>query len=239
MDTKTDEIADGVYRFSTAVTGVGADLFTFNQFLIVAEAPMMFHLGHRAFFPLVSEAVARVISLQRLRYLSFGHVEADECGSLNQWLAAAPHAELVHGQTACMVSLRDLADRPPRALNDGEVIDLGGRRIRWIDTPHVPHGWEAGLVYEETASTLFCGDLLTHGGDGPAITQADVTAPAIAMEDAFHAMCMGPNTDGVLRRLAALAPATLALMHGSSCRGDGGAALTRMADHYARTPTVE
>ena len=233
METRTDEIAEGVYRFSTAATVGDGQAFTFNQFLIDAEAPMLFHLGHRGFFPLISEAVARVMPLERLRYLSFGHVEADECGAMNAWLAAAPHAEVVHSRTACMVSLQDLADRPPRALADGETIDLGGRRVRWIDTPHVPHGWEAGVIFEETAATLFCGDLLTHGGDGPATTEGDIAGPAIAMEDVFHAMSMSPNTDEVLRRLAALSPATLALMHGSSYRGDGAAALTRFADHYA------
>lgn len=233
METKTDEIAEGVYRFSTAVTGIGSEPFTFNQFLIDADAPMLFHLGQRGFFALVSAAVARVIPLDRIRYLSCGHVEADECGALNHWLAAAPHAEIVHGQTACMVSLNDLADRPPRALADGEVIDLGGRRMRWIDTPHVPHGWEAGVMWEETASTLFCGDLLTHGGDGPAITEADVSAPAIAMEAMFHAMTMSPNTSAVLNRLADLGPARLALMHGSSFRGDGAGALRTLAGHVA------
>jgi flavorubredoxin len=233
METRTDEIAEGVYRFSTAATVGGGQAFTFNQFLIDAEAPMLFHLGHRGFFPLISEAVARVVALERIRYLSFGHVEADECGALNAWLAAAPQAEVVHSRTACMVSLTDLADRAPRALADGETIDLGGRRVRWIDTPHVPHGWEAGVVFEETDATLFCGDLLTHGGDGPAVVESDIVGPAIAMEDVFRSMSMSPNTDDVLRRLAALAPATLALMHGSSFRGAGGAALTRFADHYA------
>lgn len=233
METKTDEIAEGIYRFSTAVTGIGPEPFTFNQFLIDAEAPMLFHLGQRGLFPLISAAVARVIPLDRIRYLGCGHVEADECGALNHWLAAAPHAEIVHGRTACMVSLNDLADRPPRALADGEVIDLGGRRMRWIDTPHVPHGWEAGVMWEESASTLFCGDLLTHGGDGLAITEADVTAPAIAMEQMFHAMTMSPNTSAVLNRLADLGPARLALMHGSSFRGDGAGALRALARHFA------
>ncbi len=233
MQTRTHEIADGVYRFSTAVDGIGPEPFTFNQFLVMGEAPLLFHLGQRMFFPMISEAVARVTPLEKIRYLSFGHVEADECGAMNLWLAAAPNAEVVHGQTACNVSLVDLADRPPRALADGQVLDLGGRRVRWLDTPHVPHGWEAGVMFEETGSTLLCGDLLTHGGDGPAITEADVTAPAIAMEDMFHSMSMGPNTDPVLRRLADLAPKTLALMHGSSFTGDGAAALHAFADHYA------
>jgi flavorubredoxin len=186
-------------------------------------------------FPSISAGVARVPPLARLLYLSFGHVVADECGSLNQWLAAAPNAEIVHSRTACSVSLNDLADRTPRALADGETIDLGGRRVRWLDTPHVPHGWEAGAMWEETGKTLFCGDLLTHGGDGPAIIESDVAAPAIAMEEMFHAMSMAPNTREVLERLAGLQPLTLALMHGSSFRGDGAAALRTLA---GMTPPV-
>jgi len=237
METKTHEIADRVYRFSTAVEGIGPEPFTFNQFLIDADAPMLFHLGQRGFFPLISEAVARVTPLARIRYLAFGHVEADECGALNHWLAAAPSAEVVHSQLACQISLNDLADRPPRPLADGETIDLGGRKVRWIDTPHVPHGWEAGVLYDETHRTLFCGDLLTHGGDGPAVTEADITGPACAMEDMFHAMTMAPATASILRSLADLAPTTLALMHGSSFRGDGAAALRRLAD-YCTTPTL-
>jgi flavorubredoxin len=232
--TRTDEIAEGVYRFSTAVGGVGPEPFTFNQFLILADEPMLFHLGHRGMFGQIAEAVARVTPLASLRYLGFGHVEADECGALGAWLAAAPAARLVHGATACMVSLNDMADRAPRPLADGEVIDLGGRRMRWIDTPHVPHGWEAGLFHEETAATLFCGDLLTHGGDGPALTESDITAPAIAMEAMFHAMSMAPATAAILNRLADLAPATLALMHGSSYRGDAAGALRALAAHCAQ-----
>jgi flavorubredoxin len=230
-ETKTFEIADGVYRFSTAVSGIGPEPFTFNQFLILAEEPLLFHLGHRGMFASISAAVARVLPLASLRRLSFGHVEADECGSLNAWLAAAPNAQIVHGQIACTVSLNDLADRPPTPLADGEVIDLGGKRVRWIDTPHVPHGWDAGLIYEETGATLFCGDLLTHGGDGPPITESDVTAPAIALEAMFHAMSMAPTTCAVLQSLADLQPRTLALMHGSSFRGDGASALRALASH--------
>jgi flavorubredoxin len=230
METKTHEIAEHVYRFSTAVEGIGPEPFTFNQFLIDADEPLLFHLGQRAFFPLVSQAVARVTPLERIRYLSFGHVEADECGSLNQWLAAAPKAEVVHSATACMVQLNDLADRPPRALADGEILDLGGRRLRWIDTPHVPHGWEAGVMWDETGRTLFSGDLLTHGGDGPAITEADITAPAIAMEEMFKSMTLAPNTADILRQLADLKPKALAVMHGSSFNGDCAGALMRLAE---------
>lgn len=230
METRTDEIAAGVYRISTVVTGVGPEPFTFNRFLIDADEPMLFHLGHRGMFHDILGEVARIMPVTRLRWLGFGHVEADECGALNQWFAVATNAQVVHGRTACMVSLADLADKPPRPLADGEVLDLGGKRMRWIDTPHVPHGWEAGVFWEETAGTLFCGDLLTHGGDGPALAEGDIAGPAIAMEAMFHAMSMAPNTRAVHETLANLAPATLALMHGSSFRGDCAAMLRRFAD---------
>ncbi len=233
MQTHTHEIADGIFRFSTLVPEVAAPAgFTFNQFLIVAEEPMLFHCGPRGMFPLVSKAVAAIIPLEHLRWISFGHVEADECGSMNNWLAAAPKAEIVHGQTACMVSLNDMADRAPRPLADGETLDLGGKRVRWCDTPHVPHGWEAGLIFEETARILFCGDLFTQAGSGPPVVEADILAPAIATEDMFHSMCLGPNTGAVIRSLAELAPQTLAIMHGSSFTGDAAGALRGLASHY-------
>jgi flavorubredoxin len=171
MQTRIDEIAPGIYRLSTVVAEIAPPAgFTFNQFLIDAEEPLLFHCGPRGMFSSVSAAAARVLPLERLRWITFGHVESDECGSMNAWLATAPTAQVAHGMTACMVSLNDLADRPPRTLADGEAIDLGGKRVRYLDTPHVPHGWEAGLLYEETTGTLFCGDLFAHLGDGPALS---------------------------------------------------------------------
>jgi len=230
VETKVAEIAAGVYRLSTWVAQVAPPHgFTFNQFLIDADEPMLFHCGQRQLFPLVSEAAGRVMPLDRLQWISFGHVEADECGSMNQWLAAAPRAQVVHGQLGCEVSLQDLADRPPRPLAQGETLDLGGKRMRWISTPHVPHGWEAGAFYEETGETLFCGDLLSHVGDGPALTTSDVAGPAIVAEQAFGAMTMAPATAAILETLAALAPARLAIMHGSSFEGDGSEALRALA----------
>ncbi|NEX94057.1 MBL fold metallo-hydrolase [Caulobacter sp. 17J65-9] len=233
MDTDLAEIADGIYRISTFMPEVGGPAgFTFNQFLIAAEEPLLFHCGHRGLFPAVSAAVAKVTPVERLRWITFGHVEADECGSMNQWLGAAPSAEVAHGATACMVSLSDLADRPPRQLADGEVVDLGGKRVRYMDTPHVPHGWEAGLLFEETTGTLLCGDLFTHVGRGPALTESDVIEPAMAAEALFKATSLGVATVPTLRRLARLKPTTLALMHGSSFAGDGAAALDALADAY-------
>jgi flavorubredoxin len=231
METKVAEISAGVYRISTWIADVAPPAgFTFNQFLIDADEPMLFHCGQRQLFPLVSEAVSRVMPPARLRWIGFGHVEADECGAMNLWLAAAPHAQVVHGALGCDISIRDLADRPPRALADGEVIDLGGKRMRWIATPHVPHGWEAGAFFEETARDLFCGDLLSHVGGGPALTGEDVLGPALATERAFHAMTMAPATVPTLEALAALAPVRLAIMHGASFEGDGAGQLRGLAE---------
>ncbi|HEY4029508.1 MAG TPA: MBL fold metallo-hydrolase [Caulobacteraceae bacterium] len=238
METQVDEIAAGVYRLSTLAPEIAPGGFSFNQFLLDADEPLLFHCGHRRMFPLISAAVAKVMPLERLRWISFGHVEADECGGMNLWLAAAPQAQVAHGQLACDVSLNDLADRAPRALADGEALDLGGKRVRFLHTPHVPHGWEAGVMFEETAATLLCGDLLTHTGAGPAITEHDVLGPAIGAEDMFHAMCMGPGTGPALRRLADLQPRTLAIMHGSAFAGDGAAALNGLAQHYAGAALV-
>jgi flavorubredoxin len=233
MQTEIAEIAPGIHRLSTLVAQIAPPLgFTFNQFLVDAEEPLLFHCGPRALFPLVSAAVAKVMPVARLRWIGFGHVESDECGAMNQWLAAAPNAQVIHGQTACMVSLNDLADRPPRALAHGEVLDLGGKRVRYLDTPHVPHAWESGLLYEEVTGTLFCGDLFTHLGNGPALTEDSILEAAIAAEEAFHATALTPQTAPTIRMLAGLSPARLAVMHGSSFEGDCAAQLSRLADYY-------
>ncbi|HVM83416.1 MAG TPA: MBL fold metallo-hydrolase [Candidatus Binatia bacterium] len=234
METRINEIADGIYRLSTHVAEIAPPAgFTFNQFLVLGEEPLLFHCGMRGLFPSVSTTVTKVMPLSRLRWISFGHVEADECGAMNQWLAAAPRAQVAHGMTACMVSLNDLADRAPRGLQDGETIDLGGKRIRYFDTPHVPHAWESGVLYEETTGTLLCGDLFTHVGGGAALTESDILGPAIAAEEMFQATSLAPRTAPTLHRLADLAPRTLALMHGASHRGDGAAALRGLADYYS------
>jgi flavorubredoxin len=236
MQTRIDEIAPGIYRLSTVVAEIAPPAgFTFNQFLIDAEEPLLFHCGPRGMFSSVSAAAARVLPLERLRWITFGHVESDECGSMNAWLATAPTAQVAHGMTACMVSLNDLADRPPRTLADGEAIDLGGKRVRYLDTPHVPHGWEAGLLYEETTGTLFCGDLFAHLGDGPALSETDILGPAVAAEEMFHSTSLGPTTAPTIRKLAELSPRTLGLMHGTSFRGDGAAALHALADYYTES----
>ena len=236
METRIAEIAPRTYRLSTLVPEVAPPAgFTFNQFLVLGDEPLLFHTGPRRMFPLVRAAVARVVPPERLRWITFGHYEADECGAMNDWLAVAPHAEVAHGQTACMVSLNDMADRPPRMLADGEVIDLGGGpRLRYLDTPHVPHGWEAGVLYEETSGTLLCGDLFTQLGDAGPLIDGDIVGPAVAAEDAFRFSALHPSMPATIRRLAELAPHTLALMHGPSFAGDGAAALHGLATDYAR-----
>ena len=232
METRVTEIADGTYRLSTFVPEVGPTGFTFNQFLIDDEQPLLFHTGPRRMFPLVSEAIASIVPIERLRWITFGHVESDECGSMNHLLAVAPNAEVAHGLMGCMVSLNDLCDRPPRPLADGEVLELGTHRLCHIDTPHVPHGWEARVLYDETTKTLFAGDLFSNLGDPAPLTTDDIVGAASQAEDMFHASCLTPSTAPTIRRLAELAPTTIAVMHGSSFSGDGAAALHLLADDY-------
>jgi flavorubredoxin len=232
METKIDEIAPDIYRLSTWIAEIAPPAgFTFNQFLIRGEEPMLFHTGMRQLFPLVSGAVDRIVGSKNLRWISFAHVEADESGAMNQFLAAAPTAQVVHGPLAVMVSLNDLADRPPRAIGD-EVLDIGGKRLRFVPTPHVPHNWESGLWFEETTRTLLAGDLFTAIGDRPALTSDDLVAPAIIAEDAFHQTSTGPDLIPTLHRLADFKPATMALMHGPSYTGDGAAQLRALAASY-------
>ncbi|HXS41952.1 MAG TPA: MBL fold metallo-hydrolase [Stellaceae bacterium] len=234
MATKLDEISDGIFRISTFVPAINPPVgFTFNQFLVKAEQPFLFHCGHRKMFPQIAEAVSRVLPVAELRWIGFSHVEADECGALENWLEAAPGATVVHGAVGCRIWVSDLTDRL-RALRDNETLDLGGKRVRHLDTPHLPHGWDAGLLFEETSATLFCSDLFAHGGDGPAVTSDDVVATAIEGEDRSQSMSLTPATAPMLRRLAALAPRTLAVMHGSSYAGKPAAALGALADHAER-----
>jgi len=235
MDTAIDEIADGIYRLSTYAPQVAPPAgLTYNVFLILGDEPLLFHTGKRGMFPAVSAALARLLPLERLRWIAFGHYESDECGAMNEFLAAAPRAEVAHGQTACRVSLSDMADRTPRPLADGELIDLGGKRVRYLDTPHIPHGWEAGVVYEEATRTLFCGDLFTQIGKAPAMTGGDIVGPASAAEDLFRFSSLHPSTGRTIRSLATLAPRMLALMHGPAFTGDSAAALHVLADDYDR-----
>jgi flavorubredoxin len=233
MKTTSHEIADGIHRISTCIPDAAPGGFTFNQFLIEADEPLLFHTGPRRMFPLVSQAVNAIVPLEDLRWIMFGHVESDECGAMNDFLASAPKASVAHGRIGCMTSLNDLCDRPPRELADGETIDLGGKRVRYIDTPHVPHNWEACVLFEETSRTLLCGDLFTHVGDGPPISGNDIVAAALETEEIFHATALSASTAPTIRKLAQLEPLRLAVMHGSSFEGDCAQALERLASAYA------
>jgi flavorubredoxin len=241
METRVSEIAAGIYRLSSFNPHIAPPAgMTLNVFLVLGEEPLIFHTGKRLMFPAVRAALARVLPPERLRWITFGHYEADECGAMNEWLAVAPHAEVAHGQTACRVSLDDMADRQPRILQDGDVIDLGrGKRVRYFDTPHVPHGWEAGVLYEEGSETLLCGDLFAQLGDAAACDTGDVVGPAIEAEDLFHFSSLHPSTGRTVRRLAELAPRRLALMHGPTFVGDSATALRALADDYDRRIRAE
>ena len=236
MHANVDQIAERIYRISTFVPDIGPTGFTFNQFLVDAEEPLLYHTGMRGLFPIVSEAVARVLPVESLRWIAFSHVEADECGAMNEFLAAAPNAQVAHGALGCMLTLNDQAARAPRPLEDGEVIDLGGagftRRVVEVPTPHVPHNWESHVFFEQETRTLFCGDLLTQLGDGPALVGDDIIDAAIFAEDVFHQTSLGPLVPATLRRLAELEPQRLAIMHGSSYEGDAPGMLRAMADVF-------
>ena len=232
--TNLHEITSGIYRINTPVEIPGGMGFNFNQYLVVDEEPLLFHTGPRRMFPLVAEAIGKVVPLERLRYVAFSHYEADECGSLNEFLAAAPAAAAVCGQVAAMVSVNDIATRPARALADGEILRTGRHAFKWLDTPHVPHGWECGLMMEMETRTLLCGDLFTQGGDGSvAVTDGDILGPSEAFRRAMDYYAHAPRTGATLERLAREQPQVLACMHGSAWRGDGAALLRALASSLA------
>lgn len=223
--TAIDEIADGIYRISTPVSAVPGG-FTFNQYLIADDEPLLFHTGLRRMFPLVREAIAAVLPIERLRWVAFSHYEADECGALNEFLGVAPNAAPLCGAVAALVSVADIADRAPRALEDGEGVSIGRHRVTWFATPHLPHAWECGFLAEEATRTLLCGDLFTQGGAAhPALTEADILEPSEAFRAGFDYYSHTKNAAPMIERLAATRPATLACMHGPAWRGDGAALL--------------
>lgn len=228
--TNLHEIAPGIYRINTPVAIPGGLPFNFNQYLVLDDEPLLFHTGPKAMFPLVSEAIGRVMPLERLRYVGLSHFEADECGAMNAFLAAAPNAVPVCSQVAAMVSVNDFADRPARALADGESLGLGRHVVRWMDAPHVPHGWECGFLMETSTRTLLCGDLFTQGGTGEVpLTEGDILGPSEAFRRQMDYYAHAPATARTLERLAREQPTTLACMHGSAWRGDGAALLRDLA----------
>ena len=227
METRVTEVANDIFQLTTFIAEAN---FSFNQYLVKADEPLLFHTGGRQLFPLVKDAVATVLPPETVRWISFGHVESDECGSMNQWLGVAPRAQVAASATACMLSLNDLCDRPPDPMKDGDTHDLGGHEMHWHDTPHVPHGWDAGVLYDATTKTLFCGDLFTQTGNYAASSSDDIVGPAVAGEDLFHAWSLAPDSANRVRQLAELDVTTLALMHGPAFTGDCRDALLGLAD---------
>jgi flavorubredoxin len=229
--TNVHEIAPGIFRINTPIAIPGSPGFSFNQYLVADEAPLVFHTGPRKMFPLVAEAIGRVLPLEKLRYIAFSHFEADECGALNDFLAAAPQAQPVCSRVAAMVSVDDVADRPARALADGEALELGRHTLRWLDTPHVPHGWECGVMMETATRTLLCGDLFTQpGGGATPVTDADILGPSEAFRGQMDYYAHAPQTAATLEKLAREQPKVLACMHGSAWQGDGAALLCALAN---------
>lgn len=235
--TRIEEVARDLYRISTPVPpSMGPPTgFSFNQYLLVDEEPLLFHTGPRRMFPLVREAITTVIPPEGLRWIGFSHVESDECGSLNEFLAVAPRAQPLCSGIAAMVSVQDLADRPPRGLEDGETLRTGAHALRFLYTPHLPHGWECGYLFDETSRTLLCGDLFTQPGTGgEPVVESDILGPSEALRAGLDYFAHAPTGRAHLERLAGLAPETLACMHGSAWRGDGGAILRALADAIER-----
>jgi flavorubredoxin len=231
--TTTTEIADGIYRISTYVPDGPPRGITFNQFVLLGDEPVLFHTGMRRMFDTVHDAVATVIDVAALRWISSGHVSRpDEYGALRDWEAVAPHARAAHGQTGCFLCLADLSERPLRPLGDGQILDVGGHRVRWLDTPHVPGPWEAGVLFDETTATLFCGDLFGRTGPSAPMTSDDISEAAIAHDHLMHGHAYTPATGPTLRRLADLEPQRLALMHGPTFCGDGATQLRLLADYF-------
>jgi flavorubredoxin len=231
-NTRVDEIASGIYRLSTPVTLIPGG-FSFNQYLVVDDAPLLYHTGTQRMFELTREAIAAVIPVERLRYIAFSHFENDESGALNPFLSIAPHAEPLCGRINAMVNGETFA-RPARVLADGEDLSLGTRTVRWLDAAHVPHAWECGHLLETTTRTLFCSDLFTQPGPGDVpLTDGDILGPSEALRARIDFYAYSRNTRALLERLAKEQPATLACMHGSAWRGDGAALLRTLADRLA------
>lgn len=234
-NTRIDEITTGIYRISTPVpppTIPGG--FTFNQYLVADEHPLLYHTGPRKMFPLIREAIESVLPVRSLRYIGFSHFESDECGSLNNFLEVAPHAEPLCSRIAKMVSIDDIALRPAHALADGEELVLGNHTVRWIDTPHLPHAWECGHLFETTTHTLFCGDLFTQGGhQHDPLTRDDILDPSEEMRANLDYFSQTRNVLGLMEKLADTSPQLLACMHGAAWQGDGAGLLRSLASRLA------
>jgi flavorubredoxin len=231
-NTSIAEIGDGIYRISTPLppNPVLPPGFTFNQFLIADDQPLLFHTGPRKMFALVREAIETVLPVASLRYIGFSHFEGDECGSLNEFLAVAPEATPLCSTIGKITSVDDVADREARPMTDGEQLELGKHTVRWLDTPHLPHGWDCGYLFEQSTRTLLCGDIFTQpGAEHPAITEGDILGPSEGMRAAMDYFAHGANTADMLAKLAATEPTTLACMHGAAWTGNGAELLGQLS----------
>lgn len=231
MKTTIDEVGERIYRISVQIPPEAIPVpggFTFNQYLLVDDEPLLFHTGPRPFFDYVRGAIERVMPVKDLRYVGFSHYEQDECGALNDFLSAAPRAVPVCGRVNAMINGGGM-DRPPRALADGETLRIGGKILRWLDAPHLPHGWDCGYLLEERTKTLLCGDLFTQPGSGmEPVTQGDILGPSEAMRKGMDYFSHGAMTAALFDKVAGTEPALLACMHGSAWRGDGAGLLREL-----------
>ncbi len=232
--TNVHEIADSIYRISTPINIVPGG-FSFNQYLVLDDQPLLFHTGPRKLFSLVHEAVQHVIPADRLNFIALSHFEADECGSLNEWLAAAPQSVPLCSKVAAMVSVNDVADRTARAMADGETLVLGKHSVKWLDTPHLPHGWETGYLMEAQTGTMFCGDLFTQGGDGTIpLTESDILEPSESFRTPLDYFSHSTHTRQLIDKLARENPTTLACMHGSAWTGNGAELLRALGERLTK-----
>jgi len=235
--TSIDQIATDTYRVHTALPDAMPGGFSFNQYLVVDERPLLFHTGPRRLFPLIREQIETVLPLAELRYVAFSHVESDECGSLADFLAAAPAAQPVCSAVAAMTSVGDMVDREPLGLQDGDELDLGRHCLAWQSTPHLPHGWDCGYLFDRFTQTLFCGDLFTQGGLGELpLVSDDILAPSEAFRKQMDYYAHSPDTAQLLDKLADLQPRLLACMHGSAWSGDGARLLRSLGRSLASGP---
>jgi flavorubredoxin len=228
VGTRIDEVADGIYRIHTPFRDLPGG-FSFNQYLVVDDEPLLFHTGPRQIAPLVRAAIQTVVPLAKLRWIGFSHAENDESGGMDELLATSPHAQPVCSRVGAMVNAT--SSREPRGLGDGETLTTGKRTLRWIDAPHVPHGWDCGYLFDESSKTLFCGDLFTQpGAEHAPVTESDILGPSEAFRAAMdyysHTKLAAPSID----KLVATEPRLLACMHGAAWRGDGGKLLRALGE---------
>jgi flavorubredoxin len=227
--TCIDEVAAGIYRICTPLDIIPGG-FTVNSYLIADDEPLLFHAGYRKLSPITLEAIGKVVPAEKLRWIGGSHFEGDEFGALNDILQAAPGATPFGSEVGVMTSINDFASRPARAFGEGEEFSIGSRKMKWLYTPHVPHGWDCGILFDLSTKTLLCGDLFTQpGAKMPPVTESEILTASEKMREMMDYYAHATNTTATLERLAGLDPSTLACQHGSAYRGDGAALLRELA----------